>query len=133
VRNCFEAGALATACEWELVETSPRYAEFRNDEHLLALFAANAAAIGRDMDPEERNPPGMNTASTDMGNVSQRIRSIHPYLGIGSLPAVNHQPEFAAAAVTPAADSAVMDGAILLAQTIADAVAATATTPSQED
>ncbi|MGO2110184.1 MAG: hypothetical protein ACTH31_01060 [Pseudoclavibacter sp.] len=43
----------------------------------------------------------MNTASTDMGNVSQRVRAIHPYLSIDSLPAVNHQAEFADAAVTP--------------------------------
>ena len=44
----------------------------------------------------------MRTASTDMGNVSQVVRAIHPYLGIGSLPAVNHQREFADAAVRPA-------------------------------
>ncbi len=34
----------------------------------------------------------MNRASTDMGNVSLRLAAIHPYLGIDSLPAVNHQP-----------------------------------------
>ena len=42
----------------------------------------------------------MARASTDMGNVSQTIPAIHPYIGIDSLPAVNHQPEFAAATVT---------------------------------
>lgn len=122
VRACFAAGALATGCDWELRETSPRYAEFRNDEELVRLFTANAAALGRDMDPEERLPGGMNTASTDLGNVSQRIRAIHPYLGIGSLPAVNHQAEFAAASITASADRAVLDGATLLAQTILDAI-----------
>lgn len=122
VSNCFAAGALATGCEWELRETSPRYAEFRNDEELVRMFTANAAAVGRDMDPEERQAAGMNTASTDLGNVSQRVRAIHPYLGIGSLPVVNHQAEFAAASVTAQADRAALDGAILLAQTIVDAV-----------
>jgi amidohydrolase len=122
VRACFEAGALAAGCTWELTETSPRYAEFSNDEQLATLFAANAAALGRDMDVAETGPRGMATASTDMGNVSQRLRAIHPYLGIGSLPAVNHQPAFAAATVTPAADRAVRDGAVLLAQTAIDAV-----------
>jgi amidohydrolase len=124
VRACFEAGALAASCDWELTETSPRYAEFRNDEQLARLFAVNAAALGRDMDLAEAGPRGMATASTDMGNVSQRVRAIHPYLGIGSLPAVNHQPAFAAATVTPAADRAVRDGAVLLAQTAIDAVLA---------
>jgi amidohydrolase len=128
VRACFEAGALAAGCEWELIETSPRYAEFRNDEQLARLFAVNAAALGRDMDLAETGPRGMATASTDMGNVSQRVRAIHPYLGIGSLPAVNHQPAFAAAAVTPGADRAVRDGAVLLAQTAIDAVLAAADT-----
>jgi amidohydrolase len=124
VRACFEAGALAAGCEWELTETSPRYAEFRNDEQLARLFAANGAALGRDMDLAETGPRGMATASTDMGNVSQRVRAIHPYLRIGSLPAVNHQPAFAAATVTPAGDRAVRDGAVLLAQTAIDAVLA---------
>jgi amidohydrolase len=123
VSDCFAAGALATGCDWELQETSPRYAEFRNDAALATLFTANAAALGRDMDPDELLPGGMNTASTDLGNVSQRIRAIHPYLGIGSLPAVNHQAEFAAASVTADADRAVLDGATLLAQTIIDAIA----------
>ncbi|WOF24031.1 amidohydrolase [Microbacterium betulae] len=131
VRACFEAGALATGCEGELIETSPRYAEFRNDEQLAGLFAANAAALGRDMDLAEDGPRGMATASTDMGNVSQRVRAIHPYLGIDSTPAVNHQPAFADAAAGPAADRAVRDGAVLLAQTAIDAVL---TRPStQED
>ncbi|MWV60131.1 amidohydrolase [Rathayibacter sp. VKM Ac-2754] len=122
VRACFEAGALAAGVEWELTETSPRYAEFRNDDRLAELFAANAAAVGRDMDLDEAGPRGMATASTDMGNVSQRIRALHPYLGIASLPSVNHQPAFAAAAATPAADRAVRDGAVLLAQTAIDAL-----------
>ena len=124
VRACFEAGALAAGCEWELTETSPRYAEFRNDELLAGLFAANGAALGRDMDLAENGPRGMATASTDMGNVSQRVRAIHPYLDIGSLPAVNHQPAFAAATVTQTADRAVRDGAVLLAQTAIDGVLA---------
>ena len=64
----------------------------------------------------------MAAASTDIGNVSQGLRAIHPYLGIGSLPAVNRLPAFAAATVTPAADRAVRDGAVLLAQTAIDAM-----------
>ena len=131
VSACFAAGALATGCEWAIRETSPRYAEFRNDPELVELFTANAAVLGRDMDPGELLPGGMNTASTDLGNVSQRVRAIHPYLGIDSLPAVNHQAEFAAASVTAAADRAVLDGATLLAQTIADAVSPSPTTPEE--
>ncbi len=60
-----------------------------------------------------------------MGNVSLAIPSIHPFIGIDSLPAVNHQPEFAAHCVTPAADSAVLDGAVALAWTAIDLVTQT--------
>ena len=55
------------------------------------------------------------TGSTDMGNVSQRIPAIHPAIGIDSLPAVNHQPEFTAHCATPAGDRAISDGAVAMA------------------
>ena len=55
-----------------------------------------------------------------MGNVSQVIPSIHPRIGIDSLPAVNHQPEFAAHCITEAADNAITDGALAMAWTVID-------------
>jgi amidohydrolase len=136
VRRCFEAGALATGCELEIEVEAPPYAEFRNDPDLLPLYRANAERLGRRFTPAEGAAGGgpgagmagdaaaagrMNRASTDMGNVSLIVPSIHPYIGIGSLPAVNHQKEFAAHCVTPAADQALLDGAIGLAWTAADA------------
>jgi hypothetical protein len=63
----------------------------------------------------------MTRFSTDMGNVSYAVPSIHPIIGIDSTPAVNHQPEFTAAAASPAADDAILDGAIALAWTAIDA------------
>ena len=62
----------------------------------------------------------MNRASTDMGNVSQVVPAIHPYVGIGSLPALNHQPEFAAHCVGPDAEQALLDAATALAWTALD-------------
>jgi hypothetical protein len=55
-----------------------------------------------------------------MGNISLVIPSIQPSIGINCLPAINHQPEFAAACVTPEADKAVLDGAIAMAWTTID-------------
>jgi hypothetical protein len=60
-------------------------------------------------------------ASTDMANVSLVMPSIHPYIGISSLPATNHQPDFAQACIAPAADAAILDAAVALALTAADA------------
>jgi metal-dependent amidase/aminoacylase/carboxypeptidase family protein len=59
----------------------------------------------------------MNSASTDMGNVSHVVPAIHPYLGIDSAPAVNHQAEFADTTTTDAARKAILDGAVALAAT----------------
>ena len=52
--------------------------------------------------------------------MSFALPSIHPFIGIDSLPAVNHQPEFAAHCATPAADKALADGALALAWTAID-------------
>ncbi|MEY9874554.1 amidohydrolase [Streptacidiphilus sp. MAP12-33] len=123
VENCFRAGALASGCALEIEPESPPYSEFRNDAELTALYRRNAESIGRRFaapgDPAAR----MNRASTDMGNVSRVLRALHPYIGIDSLPAVNHQREFAAACATPAADAALLDGALALALTAADLAA----------
>jgi amidohydrolase len=120
VEACFRAGALASGCALEIEPESPPYSEFRNDAELIALYRRNALGLGRSFaapgDPAAR----MNRASTDMGNVSRVVRALHPYIGVESLPALNHQREFAAACATPAADAALLDGALALALTAAD-------------
>ena len=121
VNRCFEAGAWATGCELTITPESQPYSEFRTDEGLLGAYVARAEQLGRRFDTGTDS--SMNRASTDMGNVSQRIPAIHPYIGIDSLPAVNHQLEFAAAAASPTADRAALDGARALALTLLDAAA----------
>jgi len=117
VMRCFEAGALATGASLEVVSQGQPYSEFHTDESIAALYRRNAESIGRVFpSTSERTMSG----STDMGNVSLVIPSIHPMLGIDSLPAVNHQPEFAAAAASPAADRAVLDGALAMSWTTID-------------
>ena len=116
VRRCFDAGALATGCELEIELESPNYSEFRNDEDLLAGYVRNAERLGRVFQADGL----MNRASTDMANVSLVLPAIHPSIGIGSLPAVNHQAEFAAATVTPAAERAMLDAATAMSWTIID-------------
>jgi amidohydrolase len=116
VTRCFEAGALATGCSLEIEPESRPYAEFRTDSEALAWYSANIAALGRQQAAGSA-AARMNRASTDMGNVSQVVPAIHPYIGIGSLPATNHQREFAAFCVGPQAQQAILDGAIALAWT----------------
>jgi amidohydrolase len=116
VRQCFEAGALATDTVLEFTPESRPYSEFRTDERALEIYTRHALAIGRRFDaPAEQQT--MNRASTDMGNVSQHVSAIHPYIGLGCFPVSNHQPEFAAACVGEAANRVIADGATLLART----------------
>src|SRR5205085_3756474 len=88
VVRCFEAGALATGASLTISGGDRPYAEGRWDPRLSAVFGRNAEAPGRTF---VRSPM---PASTDMGNISHVIPTIHPMLGINSAPAVNHQPEF---------------------------------------
>lgn len=125
VNRCFEAGAHATGCELTITPESKPYAEFRTDEGLLDTYVRRAEQVGRQF--SAGSDALMNRASTDMGNVSQRIPAIHPYIGIDSLPAVNHQREFADAAASPAADRATVEGARALALTLFDAASDAAT------
>jgi len=120
VLRCFEAGALATGASLRVEAEQRPYAEMRHDPDLAAAYRRNAEALGRRFDDggEAGSRPG---GSTDMGNVSLALPAIHPTIDIGSLPAVNHQPEFAAHCVTPEADQALLDGAVAMAWTAIDA------------
>ena len=120
VLKCFEAGAVATGATLNVVGGERPYAEVTHDPLLTALYERNAGALGRefsDGDPDFAHFQ----ASTDMGNVSAVIPSIHPFFGLGTWPVVNHQPEFASFCATPAADDALIAAATSLAWTAIDA------------
>ncbi|GAA5112939.1 amidohydrolase [Pseudonocardia adelaidensis] len=116
---CFQGGALATGCRVELGSGIGPYAELRQDPDLAASYRENATAAGREFAPDEAVARFL--ASTDAGNVSHVIPTLHPFIGLDTLPVVNHQADFAAACATPAADDALLAGAALLAATVVDA------------
>jgi amidohydrolase len=119
VHACFEAGAIGTGCRLEIVGGDKPYAHMVHDEAMAAIYRRNAETTGRTF--KDLGPTGARlSASTDMGNVSLAVPSIHPMIGIDSLPAVNHQPEFTAQCVTPIADQAIVDGALAMAWTAVD-------------
>jgi amidohydrolase len=116
VYRCFEAGATATGAKLEIRGGDKPYAEMRFDREMNAIYKRNAMEAGRAF-PELSPMAERVAASTDMGNVSHAIPSIHPAIGINSLPAANHQPEFTAHCVTEDADRAVREGALAMAWT----------------
>jgi amidohydrolase len=115
VERCFEAGALATGATLSIADVAPEYAHVAHDADIVELYRANAIALGRTPDDEHEM-----TFSTDMGNVSLDVPSIHPCIGIDSGGAVNHQPEFAGACVNASADRAVLEGSVAMAWTAID-------------
>ena len=123
VLRCFEAGALATGSKLEIVGGKKPYAELHHDPRISTLYARNAESLGRTF---FKMPGASGGFSTDMGNVSLAIPSIHPTIGIASMPAVNHQPEFTAHCIKPEADKALLDGALAMAWTAIDLASDTA-------
>ena len=116
VNACFEAGALATGATIAFEELGHPFSHLESDPDILAHYRRAAEALGREFHLDDEDDPRP-TISTDMGNVSLVVPSIHPLLMIPTHGAINHQPEFTAACVTPAADQAVIDGALALAHT----------------
>lgn len=122
VLACFAAAATATGCAHEVSDRGHTYTDLVSSPVMADLFHANAAALGREMDrgvEEDRSSAG----STDMGNVSHVVPTIHPMVSIDSLPWVNHQKEFADHTVTPAGERAIRDGALAMAWTVIDLAA----------
>lgn len=120
VLDCFRGAALATGTTAETERTQPDYLDLRQDPWLLSTYERHLADVGRTAEPL---PPGSVTASTDMGNVSHALPSIHPHIGVLGCEATPHNAEFADAMTTPAADTALLDAAALLARTGIDLAA----------
>jgi metal-dependent amidase/aminoacylase/carboxypeptidase family protein len=113
---CFYAGASATGATVEIVELGHQFSHMVSDPAILTHYRAAAESLGRRFTLDD-NGEALPTISTDMANVSLVVPSIHPLIGIDTNGAVNHQPEFTSACVTPSADLAVLDGAKALALT----------------
>jgi amidohydrolase len=112
VRDCVLGAGLATGTTAELTESAPAYDPVLANPVLADLAARTFTALGRPIHPGTgwAGPAG----STDMGNVSVRVPTLHPYICVA--PGLSlHTREFEAAAVSEAGDAAVLDGAALLA------------------
>ena len=119
VEACFRAGAEATGADVEIEWGAADYLDIRFNEPLATAFRANAEALGREFFPIDKLPPSVQ-GSTDMGNVSHRVPSIHPMLAAAPLHCTIHNPEFAKWAGSEMGEAAALDGAKALAMTALD-------------
>mgnify|MGYP001233473753 CR=1 FL=1 len=118
VVQCLAAGAEAAGCTMELHWVDPPYADMRDSAELLERYRAHAELLGRPF-PDAADRPEV-VGSTDMGDVSQVVPSIHPMLAVAPPGVSIHTPEFAAFARGAAGDRAVLDGARAMAATVLD-------------
>jgi amidohydrolase len=119
VHACFEAGALATGCRAEIRWGITDYLDLKTNWPMAEVYKKNAEALGREFFPIKDIPAGF-AGSTDMGNVSHRVPSIHPMLAVAPPNVIIHNPEFARWAVSDKGDTAVIEGAKSLAFTAID-------------
>jgi amidohydrolase len=115
---CLQAGADAAGCELELDWSDVTYAEMVDNQAIGERYRANAAALGRQVQAPTAEVRVV--GSTDMGNVSYEVPSIHPMIRAAPPGVPIHTPDFAKFAAGSEGDQAVIDGAKALAWTVAD-------------
>ncbi len=112
--------AQATGTSVELTwDAQPFTLPVRTNEPLARRWAQHQQGRGRNPSAGGVVPAEL-AASTDFGNVSVRLPGIHPMIAISDPEVALHTREFAAAATSSRADTAVVDGAIGLALTALD-------------
>ncbi|MFQ5416874.1 MAG: M20 family metallopeptidase [Myxococcota bacterium] len=119
VEGCFQAGAAATGAAVEIGWSDVDYLDIHFNAPLAESFQDNAEQLGREFFPVEQLPAFFQ-GSTDMGNVSHRVPSIHPMLASAPAHCAIHHQEFARWAGSEMGDEAALDGAKALAMTAVD-------------
>jgi amidohydrolase len=115
VLACFEGAALATGCalEYRWGEQS-RYKTMRTNMTLADAYRANIESLGRTtVLPDSKR----STGSTDMGNVSQVLPGIHPWIAIAAIDTPIHTVGFREVAMSEAGHQGLLDAAKALAMT----------------
>ena len=113
--GCYEAAAKATGCTVEVAETTPFYEDVAANPTLSNLYETNAGNLGVVFENSDV-PRG----STDMGNVSYVVPSIHPMYKVGDGTQRNHTREFTAITNTPDAHQNTLTAAKAMSMTVVD-------------
>lgn len=115
VERCFEAAAVATGCQLNYVRDTRSYVDMLPNSALAERYGSRAQALGLAVIPYASD------ASTDMGNVSRVVPSIHVGVGVDATN-VNHHPGFTAAASTVEAHAAMLRAAKAMGLTVLDVI-----------
>jgi amidohydrolase len=115
VLNCGRGGALATGCRFEWRHVARTYNNLIHNEPMLAAFTANMDLLGETV---IKYLPL--SASTDMGNVSHVVPTIHPFIGLGNPDLLVHTKAFAEASCTEPGFNSMILAAKVMAMTCLD-------------
>jgi amidohydrolase len=114
VQDCAKAAALATRAELK-IDRRAGYRDMRNNMALARAFGDVLAGLGRHAAADE---PDLGAGSTDMGDVSHKVPSMHPYLAICARGETTcHEHAFAAHAASDQGVAAMLDAARAMALT----------------
>lgn len=113
VKNIARGAALMTGTSLEISNYEISYDDMKTNKELSKAFNENLRLAGID----EILPPRTSTGSIDMGNVSNVVPAIHPYIGISDKKIAGHTPEFRDATLTEKAHDMLVKGACALALT----------------
>ncbi|MCM2588164.1 M20 family metallopeptidase [Rossellomorea marisflavi] len=113
VKAIAEGSALATGAKLNVIAFQNEVDNLVLNRTYDAVFKEELERLGESVSTEERSGLG----STDAGNISQVVPTIHPYIQIGPESLVAHTDEFREAAKSPKGDEALILGAKGLALT----------------
>ena len=116
---CAEGAAKATGCGLKVVESDTTYEPMKRNRTLADAFRANMQRLGLPESPEMKDRLG----SSDVGNVSQVLPTIQPYMRIAPDGTPWHSRAFAEAAVSPLAREGMLAAAKAMAMTTLDLLA----------
>ncbi|MBI4884225.1 MAG: M20 family metallopeptidase [Actinobacteria bacterium] len=119
VLACLESAATACGCTMSHQWVDNTYADMIDNGPMVQAYAINAGRLGRTvLDPvtSGRHVVG----STDMGNISYLVPSIHPMIKVAPDGVPIHSVDFARWAASAEGDLAVLDGAKAMAMTVID-------------
>ncbi|UCE98488.1 MAG: M20 family metallopeptidase [Dehalococcoidia bacterium] len=125
VLNCFKGAAHATGAELKYKWGNVQYAPMRNNMKMANLFITNMNSLGRSV---KLINPDQSFGSTDMGNVSQVVPSIHPSIAIAPRGVSIHSHQFVKAAASDAGIQGMIDAAKAVAMMIVDLLSSPETT-----
>lgn len=110
VNQIARSAAIQTGCDYEFGPIQNGVNEFIKTPKLDELFEKYALEVGEDVSHDD-----FGFGSTDTGNVSHIVPTIHPHVKIGSRNLVGHTHRFREAAASVHGDQALIHGAKIIA------------------